>query len=150
MVVTCVSAARGQTPTTAGPARVSPADRSVTPATVTNELPPLSNPVPQIGARPREISYLTEREFFLSLEVLTFGLVVVAVEYAMLRRRPIRADEALRVYGVTLILIGTLFAVTAGYSAQEISPALGLFGTVAGYLLGRRTSDNTAGNEEDR
>ena len=42
-------------------------------------------------------------------------------------------------FGVTLILVGTLFAITAGFSAEDIGPALGLFGTVAGYLLGRRT-----------
>jgi hypothetical protein len=48
------------------------------------------------------------------------------------------SEDALRLYGVTLILVGTLFAITAGFDSQQVGPAMGLFGTVAGYLLGRR------------
>jgi hypothetical protein len=38
---------------------------------------------------------------------------------------------------VTLIIIGTLFFITAGFDSTQIAPALGLFGTIAGYLLGK-------------
>ena len=38
---------------------------------------------------------------------------------------------------VTLIVVSSLFIITAGYSSEQIAPAMGLFGTIAGYLLGR-------------
>jgi hypothetical protein len=85
-----------------------------------------------------DVSLTTRYEFWLSFEVLFFGLVVVGVEYLLLRKTVARPEDALRVYAVTLILVGTLFAITAGFDSQQIGPAMGLFGTVAGYLLGRR------------
>jgi Kef-type K+ transport system membrane component KefB len=81
---------------------------------------------------------LTSFEFYLSLEVLAFGLIVVLLEYFLLRRHSISSEELLRIYAVTLIIIGTLFAITAGFGNLQIAPAMGLFGTIAGYLLGRR------------
>jgi hypothetical protein len=51
---------------------------------------------------------------------------------------------------LVLIVNGTLFLVTAGYNAEQITPALGLLGTVAGYMLGRgdreikKSSDDNA------
>jgi hypothetical protein len=44
------------------------------------------------------------------------------------------------VYAVTLIIVGTLFAITAGFDSNQIAPAMGLFGTIAGYLLGKRAT----------
>jgi len=83
---------------------------------------------------------LTSFEFYLSLEILLFGLVVVILEYMLLRKKNVRAEDTLRVYAVTLVIVGTLFAITAGYGSEQIAPAMGLFGTIAGYLLGRRFS----------
>lgn len=92
------------------------------------------------GTGPQEFVFVSQREFWLSIEVLAFGLIVVGLQFGLLRRNGVKAEEVLRVFAVTLILVGTLFAITAGFSAEDIGPALGLFGTVAGYLLGRRTS----------
>jgi hypothetical protein len=44
----------------------------------------------------------------------------------------------MRAFAITLIIIGTMVLICAGYSNDQIAPAMGLFGTVAGYLLGRR------------
>jgi hypothetical protein len=60
------------------------------------------------------------------------------MEFLLLRKTPqLRAEEMLRVFGVTLILFGALFLITAGFNAEQISPSMGLLGTVAGYLLGK-------------
>jgi Kef-type K+ transport system membrane component KefB len=83
---------------------------------------------------------LTSFEFYLSLEVLVFGIIVVVLEYLAIRRRSTQVEDILRIYAVTLIIIGTLFGITAGFGSEQIAPAMGLFGTIAGYLLGRRTS----------
>src|SRR5262245_17232259 len=80
---------------------------------------------------------LSNYEFALSLIVLAFGCVVVVAQYRLMSRRSVGPDDIVRMFAVTLIIIGTLFAVTAGFSSEQIAPAMGLFGTIAGYLLGR-------------
>jgi hypothetical protein len=103
----------------------------------------VGNPPPESttvrGPLPGQKYILTSFEFWLSLEVLLFGLLVVFAEFLLLRARNVRPEETLRVYAVTLIIVGTLFAITAGFDNNQVAPAIGLFGTIAGYLLGRRT-----------
>ncbi len=94
------------------------------------------------------VSFTSQREFVLSLLVMVFGLVVVLGEFVLLYRRPeVAVEDLLKVIAVTLILIGTLMALTAGFSSEQIAPAMGLFGTIAGYMLGRGQS--TSGGEGD-
>ena len=50
---------------------------------------------------------------------------------------------------INLIVTGTLFLISAGFSAQQISPGLGLFGTIAGYVLGRRAGDTAKSDSTD-
>jgi hypothetical protein len=83
-------------------------------------------------------TFLSDFEFWLSAEILLFGLGVIVIEFLLLRKARVTAEEALRVYAVTLIIVGTLFAITAGFDSNQIAPAMGLFGTIAGYLLGKR------------
>jgi len=80
------------------------------------------------------------------------ALIALLMEYFLLRKLTagLKAEDILRVFGVTLINLGTLFLVTAGYNSNQIAPAMGLFGTVAGYLLGRsvrRHSDDDNGKK---
>jgi len=95
--------------------------------------------------------FLSDFEFWLSFEILLFGFGVILVEYKLLRNAKLSAEEALRVYAVTLIIVGTLFAITAGFDSNQIAPAMGLFGTIAGYLLGKRVAEGgkTEGPQED-
>lgn len=117
-----------------------PAAPTNPPAAVPDESRTGVNPPPRDGSSgPIGIQrILTRLEFWLSLIVLLFGFVVVFVEYRLLRLRSFTSEEILRVFTVTLIIVGTLFALTAGFDSQQIAPAMGLFGTIAGYLLGRR------------
>jgi hypothetical protein len=92
---------------------------------------------------------LSQYEFWLSAEVLIFGFAVLIAEFLLLRKAKINAEEALRVYAVSLIIIGTLFAITAGFDSNQIAPAMGLFGTIAGYLLGKRAPSQTSAPEEE-
>ncbi len=113
-----------------------------------------SNPPPnaaELSAPSGGKLILSEYEFWLSAEVLIFGLVVLLAEFLLLRKAKITAEEALRVYAVSLIIIGTLFAITAGFDSNQIAPAMGLFGTIAGYLLGRRVqAPGASANEEQK
>jgi hypothetical protein len=83
---------------------------------------------------------LTRHELLLSTEVLVFGFVVLAVEFVLLLKRRTTQSGITRAISLTLILVGTLFALTAGFGGSQIAPAMGLFGTVAGYLLSRSPS----------
>jgi hypothetical protein len=39
-----------------------------------------------------------------------------------------------------LIISSSIFLIVAGYTSQQIAPAMGLLGTLAGYLLGKESS----------
>jgi hypothetical protein len=93
------------------------------------------------GAAPFDFRrILTRFEFWLSFLILGFGCVVVGVEFALLRKKDFDGNDILKVFGVTLIVVGTLFLIAAGFGDKQIAPAMGLFGTLAGYLLGRATA----------
>lgn len=78
------------------------------------------------------------REFRLSCIILAFGVFIVIVEYFLLRGVvQEKTEEIARTYTVTLIIIGTLVLISSGFTNAQIAPALGLFGTIAGYLLGK-------------
>ena len=106
---------------------------------------PAERAAPPSGSR----LILSEYEFWLSAEVLIFGFAVLLAEFLLLRRAKITAEEALRVYAVSLIIIGTLFAITAGFDSNQIAPAMGLFGTIAGYLLGKRPPGRDSAPEQE-
>jgi hypothetical protein len=55
-------------------------------------------------------------------------------------------DSLLRTFGILLIIIAAVFLVIVGYSDQQIAPVMGLMGTIAGYLLSRRTDPLPGGN----
>jgi len=115
---------------------------------------PLSaNPPPEGGANgtgnPRTISQeltdpLIDRtlgEKFLIVVVFVFGIVVFWVEawtIKMLRDR--LETDPFRIYSTTLIIIGALVFIVGAYDATKNAPVLGLFGTIAGYILGRTST----------
>lgn len=86
-------------------------------------------------------SMLTDREQLLSYAILLFGTAVLFVQYLLLRAPKRNSYEILQLLAINLIVTGTLFLISAGFSAQQISPGLGLFGTIAGYVLGRRAGE---------
>jgi hypothetical protein len=107
------------------------------PSTAANEDQPPNEdqPAPTSSSKGH---YPTSREFIITLLVSTVGLIALVMEFFMLRGLPkLKAEDILRVFAVTLILVGTLFFIAAGFDSTQIAPAMGLFGTVAGYLLGR-------------
>ncbi len=82
--------------------------------------------------------FLSSTEGELTLAVIALGVLIIIAQSIVLRSKSASADDAMRAYSITLIIIGTMVLICAGYSNDQIAPAMGLFGTVAGYLLGRR------------
>jgi hypothetical protein len=48
--------------------------------------------------------------------------------------------DIMKTFTVTLIIIGTMLLISSGFNSEQIAPAFGLFGTIAGYLIGREES----------
>ncbi|PTR09979.1 hypothetical protein C8R32_10266 [Nitrosospira sp. Nsp5] len=89
-------------------------------------------------------SYLTSREALTSFAVLGFGLLMAIVSTYLLQVAKVAATEVIRLVALLVIVTGVLFLVAAGYAVENIAPALGLLGTVAGYLLGRSEKKDTS------
>lgn len=73
----------------------------------------------------------------LSLGVGVFALVsLILVTVLLCKSRS--AEQILRTFGILVIIFAAVFLVVSGYSETQITPVIGLLGTIAGYLLGRR------------
>jgi hydrogenase/urease accessory protein HupE len=75
-------------------------------------------------------------ELKLTLVIFVFGIAALVVFYLLLKAER-STPFTLRLYVVMLIVFGTLLVVSSGYSSEELTPVVGLFGTIAGYLMGR-------------
>ncbi len=85
---------------------------------------------------------LTKREMVLSILALIFGTSILLINLQLVRRMPGEAasfDNLLSLNSVILVITATLFLITAGYTERQIAPAMGLLGTIVGYILGRKT-----------
>jgi hypothetical protein len=85
----------------------------------------------------------------LSLGIGTFALLsFVLVAFLIWKNK--RAEQILRTFGILIIIFAAVFLVVAGYSDTQITPVIGLLGTVAGYLLGRRIEDKDVKHDTER
>ena len=77
-----------------------------------------------------------DSEYTLTFVIIGFALIAFAA-LLFLTRRTRNAELVLRTYTVTIIIFGTLLVVSSAYTTEQIAPVVGLFGTIAGYILGR-------------
>lgn len=73
----------------------------------------------------------------LSMSLLVFALLLILVLAFMLFRSKGKPDLILPTFGIPLIIVTAAFLVITGYSQDQMNTAMGLLGTIAGYLLGR-------------
>lgn len=74
---------------------------------------------------------------FLAIGVLLFALAALVLATALLWRSHAPAQQVLRVFGVITILGFSALLLVVGYSNEQLTPIVGLFGAIAGYLLGK-------------
>jgi hypothetical protein len=98
----------------------------------------LKNKLRELAAQPDSQSswWSVGEAMTISSAVLVFGLLTICITARLLRKES-DSHIVLRTLGTILILTFAVFLIVAGYSDQQIAPAMGLLGTIAGYLLGK-------------
>ena len=113
--------------------------------------PPSSNdqPVDVSGGAITRTSAAHSFPFLLSLMVLIFGVVVIGLQVYLAAIKVIRSEHIFKCIILTLIIIGSLVLITAGYSNSQINGITGLLGSIAGYLLANMKSGTTKDTKTD-
>jgi hypothetical protein len=79
----------------------------------------------------------------LSVSVLVFGfLIILLVFILLLKQNKGIGVFTIKLFGLIIIITACLFLIVAGFSKDQISPVIGLFGIIAGYLLGSSEKNN--------
>lgn len=74
---------------------------------------------------------------FLSIAILLFTLASLVLCAILLWRSRSPGFHVLRVFGVITIIGVSALLLVVGYSNEQLTPIVGLFGAIAGYLLGK-------------
>jgi hypothetical protein len=80
---------------------------------------------------------------FLAVAILLFTLAALLLCTALMWRNRASGYHVLRVFGIVSILGISALLLVVGYSNEQLTPIVGLFGAVAGYLLGKDTTSTT-------
>lgn len=82
-------------------------------------------------------SYRTNEEMSLTIYFLIFGAFVLSIASILMYKYSHEPEITFKYFIITLLIIGMLLLIIIGLNQDQISPAVGLFGTIAGYLLGK-------------
>lgn len=88
-------------------------------------------------------SLFSDRSLTLTYVVLAFGLLALVLLFFMARRKydhdgpPDLRQFELRIFTITILVFGSLIVAAAGFGSDQLTPLIGFFGTIAGYILGR-------------
>lgn len=86
----------------------------------------------------------------ISASVLFFGLIAMLIAANLMRKTTITADGILKVFGMILLIFGSIFLVVSGYSQEQMGPVMGLLGTIAGFIFGRVASSPPVGLQAEK
>ena len=87
--------------------------------------------------------FMKSPEFLICVMLLAFATGLFLIYYMLFTKGILESYQIIKLNLITLIIIGTLFLIAAGYDKEQILSAMGLFGTIAGYLLGKSPSPST-------
>lgn len=74
---------------------------------------------------------------YLSASILGCCVIVLSIGAFLLRDKAIDAFTVVKFFGVTLIVCMSALLMIVGYGQEQLTPVIGLFGAIAGYLLGK-------------
>ena len=75
----------------------------------------------------------------LALSVLAFCAFALVLSTLLLWRSRASGQSVLRTFGVISIIGFSAMLLIVGYNNDQLTPIVGLFGAIAGYLLGKET-----------
>lgn len=76
---------------------------------------------------------------YLTTSLLIFGLLVLALmTYLVVQKK--NTGQVLRLFTVPVVIVASVFLVLTGYSNEQITPVVGLLGTIVGYILGSHST----------
>ena len=76
-------------------------------------------------------------EIIFSISVLVFGLTLILIFTRLVEHERGFRTLYMQLVVLTIVVTTGLFVIVAGYTQDQISPMIGLLGTLVGYLLGR-------------
>jgi membrane associated rhomboid family serine protease len=74
---------------------------------------------------------------FLSVSVLSFCCLILIMATILLWRVGAAPQQVLRIFGVIAIIALSALLLVVGYNNEQLTPIVGLFGAISGYLLGK-------------
>ena len=79
--------------------------------------------------------------FAVSYSLLIFTCIAMGLVTVLLwKSGKFSASSLLRIFGIITIIGVSSLLLIAGYSKEQLTPIVGLFGAIAGYLLGKEPS----------
>lgn len=73
----------------------------------------------------------------LVLSVMGFTLITLVLATVLLWKQSAPPQQILKIFGLLAIVCLSAVLLVAGYSNDQLTPIVGLFGAIAGYLLGK-------------
>jgi hypothetical protein len=95
-----------------------------------------SETVRQAGGQP----WSPELVMYLATAILVITALALVLGTFLMWKKPSNGQEVLRLYGVVIIVGLSALLLVTGFSNSQLTPIVGLFGAIAGYLLGKDSS----------
>jgi len=77
----------------------------------------------------------------MSIAVLVYSTIIISLLVSVaFRSGQWWTPMSFKLTALTIIISASLFLMTAGYNENQLTPVIGLFGTIAGYILGQGSS----------
>jgi hypothetical protein len=78
-----------------------------------------------------------ELVIYLSTAILLMTALALILGSVLMWKRANSSQDILRLYGVVIIVGLSALLLVTGFSNEQLTPIVGLFGAIAGYLLGK-------------
>jgi CHASE2 domain-containing sensor protein len=76
---------------------------------------------------------------YLATSILLVTALALVLGSILMWKRANSSQDILRLYGVVIIVGLSALLLVTGFSNEQLTPIVGLFGAIAGYLLGKES-----------
>lgn len=98
-----------------------------------------------------DISLLKNSTIYLSIGLLIFGLILIlSILYFLFKIGKGFGNYAFQTIGLVIVVVGALFLIVTAYDKDQITPIIGLLGTIVGFIFGSNLSSKTDDKSKDK